>query len=109
MPVDQRQIWTPRLTTSKFRAWSHKPKLEQTRVSTMQPPKRTPVSLDDSVTHNLLDKANEWLAQADALEKPRNDDGQALRDQIALLMFSIDVPKTIKEHEQEWDPKGDGT
>lgn len=109
MPVDNRQIWTPRNTIAHFRAWPHKPSVKQTKAMNTLPPKRTPLTLDASTSSDLLERAAEWRSEADTLEKGNQDEEDDLRTQLCKLMFSMDVPKTIKNHEREWDPKGDGS
>ena len=80
MPVTVREnlvpIWSPRQNMTKFRNWSHMPKINiYTAPPPLPPPKKTLTQLDAESSADLLDQAAaRWPLQLGAW------DGAALRD-----------------------------
>lgn len=79
----------------------------------MRPPtlvtKRTITSLDQDpeAAAALAKRIPEWIDEAQKLEDSTAD--FTLPEQLARLMFKVDVTTKIREQEKEWDPGGGGT
>ena len=113
MAPNAQRLWTPRLTMSRFRNWTHNPHIKE-YTSPPPPPssrKRTPTSLDDSSAREQLRATVQAFDEEIAvLEAAADAAGQlTLKEQLAALMFSKDVINQVKAQEAAWDPKGDGT
>ena len=105
-------IWTPRNTTRFYPKRVTPPTIHEYGgpPQAPRPPKKMLTSLDNSSRSTLLEKAEVWLAEAAALEEEsKAQSAETLEDQIAKLMFTIDVPLRIRQQERQWDPTGDGT
>ena len=112
MAPNASRLWTPRLTFSHFRAWTHTPSINE---YSGPPPsstgrKRTPTTLDESNARETLEtQLAGWEKEIADIEKAFEDGGgQTLKEQLAGLMFSVDVTAQVKKQEYAWDPKGDG-
>ena len=115
MAPNASRLWTPRLTVSHFRAWTHTPQInEYPSPQTEQPSrgrKRTPTTLDEGDARETLEASLAgWEKEIAEIEKQyeTQDGAQTLKEQLAGLMFSVDVTSQVKKQEYAWDPKGDG-
>ena len=74
-------------------------------------PTRTMVSLDEESAQRLLAQAEQQLAEAAKIEGEATYVAKSLEDQLAELMFVVDVPLKIQQQEQMgvWDEKGQGS
>ena len=111
MAPNVHRVWTPRLTFSRFRQWPHKPSiLEYKPPPPIKTARHVPTSLGDGSARADLDvQLGHWDKEIAALEAETSSRGVSLKEQLASLMFRVDVPLQIKKQEALWDPKGDGT
>ena len=89
MPNPSNFLWTPRSTRNYFRVWPHSP---NTITYNGPPPppstKRTPISLADGNTGELLAQLKKWEDEIRSLEAQAAANPATLKDQLASLMFS---------------------
>ena len=103
-------IWTPRLTFGHFRQWSHAPAItEYSPQAQIKGTTRTPVTLTADTTQDLDAKCTAWEKEIERLEAECGSEPLTLKDILASMMFTVDVPNIVKHQEKMWDPKGDGT